>query len=182
MSIFNLNNWFNFFTGKNKTAKKLKDGDIIAFGRKDQKSFNGFRPLAITAKDLKTELGGAAAVDNPNVPIKTYIARILNAGIGLAPIVQAEIVNEGFTQAFQIPINNAPNNGRILINSLLCEFTTDKTFVTAFIVNNNPVTGIPGAVVTSDLLGACSVELDMFDATGARQDFLEVLVKIEVYA
>jgi hypothetical protein len=51
MSLLNLNNWFNFFT-KNKRAKTLENTDIIAFGRKNKKSFNGYTPLAIEATDL----------------------------------------------------------------------------------------------------------------------------------
>ena len=51
MSLLNLNNWFNFFT-KNKKAKTLENTDIIAFGRKNKKSFNGYTPLAIEATDL----------------------------------------------------------------------------------------------------------------------------------
>ncbi|MHA2085847.1 MAG: hypothetical protein ACXABD_19060, partial [Candidatus Thorarchaeota archaeon] len=52
MSILNLNNWFNSFIPKNKRSKTLEDNDIIAFGRKNEKSFNGYTPVGITATDL----------------------------------------------------------------------------------------------------------------------------------
>jgi hypothetical protein len=64
--IFNINNWFNFFTPKNKRAKTLEDNDIIAFGRKDERSFNEYQALGITAKDLKQQFLGAVSPDTNN--------------------------------------------------------------------------------------------------------------------
>lgn len=56
MSIGNINNWFNFFIPKNKRDKKLQDDDLIAFGRKDQRFFNDYQPLAIRYGDLTNNI------------------------------------------------------------------------------------------------------------------------------
>jgi hypothetical protein len=58
-----MNNWFNFFTPKNKRAEKLKDEDLIAFGRRDARSFNNYNPLAIKYGDLKKAFGGGGQFD-----------------------------------------------------------------------------------------------------------------------
>jgi len=57
MSIPNINNFFNFLTPKNKRVKMLKEDDIIAFGRRDFRSFNNYQTLGITYADLKNLLG-----------------------------------------------------------------------------------------------------------------------------
>lgn len=56
MSLKNLNNWFNLITGRGREAKGLKDNDVVAIGRPNSKSFNGFNSVGIRAKHLKDYL------------------------------------------------------------------------------------------------------------------------------
>ena len=64
MSIGNINNWFNSFVPKNKRDTKLKDEDLIAFGRRDSRFFNNYNPLAIRFGDFKKIVGGSAGDAN----------------------------------------------------------------------------------------------------------------------
>ena len=178
MSIFNLNNWFNSFVPKNKRSKTLKDNDIIAFGRKDQSGFNGFIPVGITVKDLKEELGGES---DPNVPIKTYCAEILNLGPGTTPQVEAVLVNT--FDGTIVPEANLPSplgDGVTKILSLDNEFTVDKTMVTITLLEtttrvNDFVKG----------LGAGFVNINFEQSSNGiftPVNNVKILVKIEVYA
>lgn len=75
--ISNINNWFNFFTPKNKRAKTLEDNDIIAFGRKDERSFNNYQPLGIVAKDFKDYISkgiptGGGDIEDLEIKLRTH--------------------------------------------------------------------------------------------------------------
>lgn len=106
MSIFNLNNWFNFFAPKNKRAKTLKDNDIIAFGRKDEKIYNHFRPLGITAKDLKEQFLGEVSPDTNNQTLEIAgegdELALKNGSLNGNPIPDSIIPMEQIAQGFNL--------------------------------------------------------------------------------
>lgn len=53
MSLLNLNNFFNLITGRGREAKSVKDTDVLALGRQDFRSSNGYQSVGLRAKALK---------------------------------------------------------------------------------------------------------------------------------
>lgn len=183
MSILNLNNWFNSFIPKNKRSKTLEDNDIIAFGRKNEKSFNKYTPVGITAKDLKEDVlaNVPAPTPDPNVPIKTYCAEILQLGIGTTPQVNAVIVNtfDGtVAPAALLPLPS--ENGFIRIDSSSNEFTIGKTMVTVTPSETN-ADGV-NCFVSNITDARVSILCQDIANSLADKNNVQILVKIEVYA
>ncbi|NIP30406.1 MAG: hypothetical protein GTN59_07550 [Candidatus Dadabacteria bacterium] len=162
MSIFNLNNWFNFLT--KRRVKKAKDTDILALGRQNDKSFNGWSPLGITVKDLKDEFG---STDNNNQTLEIAgegdELALKNGSVGGVPIPDSVIPMEQIAQGFRLQDVGdvsaySGNNDKILkVNSsgngvewaaLAIPPSSDTAIMTrvAFVdpVNGNDLTGVVG--------------------------------------
>lgn len=127
MSINNINNWFNFFAEKSRRDTKLKDEDLLAFGRRNRRFFNNYKPLAIRYGDLKKAFGSLADVEEAPIDSKQYarkdegweeVAPGLTPGsdidvcnINMAPLVPNTL---GTLEAFNLPGSPTDNNGDIV--------------------------------------------------------------------
>jgi hypothetical protein len=146
MSIGNINNWFNSFIPKNKRDTKLKDEDLIAFGRRDPRFFNNYKPVAIKFGDLKKIVGGSAGdANNQILTIEGEGDELVlsNGTLDGTPIPDSVIDMNDFTSLYD---NHAPTkSGKVapgaFTGALLKEATI--TFGSAFTnANYTPVVTI----------------------------------------
>lgn len=131
--------------------------------------------------DLNEEIQNASPTADPNVPIKTYCAEILQLGIGTAPQVNAVIINTFDGAVFPAALLPfPPENGFIRIDSSSNEFTIGKTMVTVTPSETNA--GGVNCFVSNITDARISILCQDIANSLADKNNVQILVKIEVYA
>jgi hypothetical protein len=113
MSLKNLNNWFNLITGRGREAKGLKDNDVVAIGRPNSKSFNGFNSVGIRAKHLKDYLknsgnGGGVSTFEALTDTTSYAGNALKLLRINALENAVEATDSLYENVFEFTLNDTP--------------------------------------------------------------------------